>query len=312
MNIGYGAVFTDVKPINDNILIKKAKNLIGETKIKKEIQFYKNIQKYNIIFPIPELFDIHESFFYMKYYKNHITLLQYINKNNEIHNQRNNNDIINVINTDINNLHQISKTVSKETYNDNLVLETYQKINDRISDISHVIKKYDFIKKVNNVEILPYDVIMKYIIKYVNQFINSNQDYTYYSIHGDLHLNNILINPDNLNIIYIDPRGYFGNSQFYGMKQYDYAKLYFGLSGYSDFDIKDINTIDINKDNINIDIKPNISNSMYNYDEFNIINIFIICIWLGNAHCFKTNEYKLVESYYYAILLASKFIYIHN
>ena len=33
-------------------------------------------------------------------------------------------------------------------------------------------------------------------------------------------------------IIFIDPRGYFGNTKLYGLKQYDFAKLLFGLSGY--------------------------------------------------------------------------------
>ena len=80
-------------------------------------------------------------------------------------------------------------------------------------------------------------------------------------IHGDTHLGNILIDNSN-NIYYIDPRGYFGNKKLFGLHYYDYAKLMFGLSGYSIFDemiIDKLNIIDNNMCGIMISQRNGIS-----------------------------------------------------
>ena len=123
----------------------------------------------------------------------------------------------------------------------------------------------------------------------------------YYPIHGDLQLNNILINPSNCNIKFIDPRGYFGNSDIFGIKEYDLAKIYFGLGGYSYFDLKDVTNLNIHNENIVIDMKE-----MFSIFELPIITqLFIICIWLGNAHCFIKNEFKVVESYFYSLYIST-------
>ena len=49
---------------------------------------------------------------------------------------------------------------------------------------------------------------------------------------------NIIVNTDD-KIKLIDPRGYFGKSYIYGIKEYDYSKLIFALSGYDEFNNKD-------------------------------------------------------------------------
>jgi hypothetical protein len=109
------------------------------------------------------------------------------------------------------------------------------------------------------------------------------------------------------NINYIDPRGIFGSSEIYGIKEYDIAKIYFGLSGYSYFDLKSVNSLNILDDNIDIDIKP-----IYGINiNDKIVLIFIMCIWLGNAHCFIDNKLKVVESYYIALFISSKIIAQH-
>ena len=90
------------------------------------------------------------------------------------------------------------------------------------------------------------------------------------------------------------------------MKEYDYAKIYFGLGGYSYFDLKEVTVLNIiNKEEIIIDMKE-----MVNIFELpDIIQVLILCIWLGNAHCFLSNEFKVVESYFYALYIST--LYLH-
>lgn len=308
MNSGYGALLTKVIKINDNTIFKKALTNYGEERIEKEINFYKKLQLNNIDFPVPEIYDIKSNSFHMNFLQNYITCQLYFENNQNIEII---NNIINKIHTDLNKLHANEMIdIKVEIFNANLVEETYGKIRKRVNEVYHIIKKYKNIKTVNNIEVLSIDEIIIFVSSYIDNYIDNNNNYKYYLIHGDMHLNNILINPNILDIKYIDPRGYFGTSLLYGMKEYDYAKLYFGLSGYSYFDTKIVNNLDIIGNNINIEIKKfNIENNQYYQQKcINLTKIFIICIWLGNAHCFINNECKLIESYYNALYIATLLI----
>lgn len=58
-------------------------------------------------------------------------------------------------------------------------------------------------------------------------------------IHGDPTFSNILFDSFNMQVVLIDPRGYFGKSAFYGDSDYDFAKLYYSLCGdYDQFNRK--------------------------------------------------------------------------
>ena len=58
-------------------------------------------------------------------------------------------------------------------------------------------------------------------------------------IHGDPTFSNMLFDSFNEKIVLIDPRGYFGKTQFYGDKDYDFAKLFYSLKGdYDQFNRK--------------------------------------------------------------------------
>ena len=298
MNNGYGALLTRIEKINDNLLKKKAISEYGKNRITHEINFYKKIISENINFPVPKIqnIDYINYSFELEYLNTYITCQNYLTHDN-------NNIIIKKIYNDLNILHKNQMIVSKNTFNEDLILETYGKIKNRFNEIREIIDKYKFIKKVNGQKILEFAHIIEFIEKYINNYIKNNNSYTYNLIHGDLQLNNILV--DNYDIKYIDPRGFFGKTALYGLKEYDYAKLQFGLGGYSYFDTKIVDELNIIDDNIIIDIKKI---KDYEFNELNLTNMFIICIWLGNAHCFKNNEFKMIESYFYAIYVASRFM----
>ena len=60
----------------------------------------------------------------------------------------------------------------------------------------------------------------------------------YCPIHGDCQLTNTLRDTDG-NIFFIDARGYFGSSQVLGDPRYDWAKIYYAISGnFDQFNVK--------------------------------------------------------------------------
>ncbi len=57
-------------------------------------------------------------------------------------------------------------------------------------------------------------------------------------IHGDCTFSNMMLKKDSIPIL-IDPRGYFGTTEFYGDAAYDWVKLYYSLvSNYDQFNLK--------------------------------------------------------------------------
>lgn len=58
-------------------------------------------------------------------------------------------------------------------------------------------------------------------------------------IHGDCTFSNMMLREDGSPVL-IDPRGYFGYTEFYGDARYDWAKLYYSIVGnYDRFNLKD-------------------------------------------------------------------------
>ena len=49
-------------------------------------------------------------------------------------------------------------------------------------------------------------------------------------LHGDCTFSNLLLNEKNAPV-FIDPRGYFGHTRYYGDPDYDWAKLYYSIAG---------------------------------------------------------------------------------
>lgn len=74
------------------------------------------------------------------------------------------------------------------------------------------------------------------VIQMISPFF-SNQ---YRLIHGDCTFSNTLYDEETKALYLIDPRGYFGTLPFYGDEDYDWAKLYYSLSGnYDQFNAKE-------------------------------------------------------------------------
>lgn len=72
-------------------------------------------------------------------------------------------------------------------------------------------------------------------------------------IHGDCTFSNTMLRKDGSPVL-IDPRGYFGTTEFYGDPAYDWAKLYYSLVGnYDQFNLKRFD-LKINENDVELSI----------------------------------------------------------
>jgi len=283
----YGYAFHEFI-IHDDVVTKSFKNEIGKWKINKEIKFYRFIEERFINFPIPKLVSWQDGTLSIEYLKNSCTITGVINKENT---QMYMMKILECLKP----LHAITIPVSIETVRRDVQLEIEKKVLDRFAEFDW--ETIPCIKSVNGVKI-------KNIYVYINSIKQRllKLDRTQYSlIHGDLHLGNIL-HYDKNKILFIDPRGYFGESELFGLIEYDYAKLLFGLSGYSVFDMMEIDSITLNDDNLDIEFIRNheyiIDNSFFSDTTL----MFFLSIWLSNNSSFLSPNKKIVSlmtAYYY-------------
>jgi GTP:adenosylcobinamide-phosphate guanylyltransferase/thiamine kinase-like enzyme len=104
----------------------------------------------------------------------------------------------------------------------------FSKVHQRVSEVEKIIPFIDKPHiKINgkNCQNPLYD--LSYFENVVSSLINI-EDYTV--IHGDCTFSNTLVD-ENYQIWFIDPRGSFANTEIYGDKRYDWAKLYYSAFG---------------------------------------------------------------------------------
>jgi len=293
----YGFMFNDIT-IQDNKLHKQSKNLLGKTKINFEIKFYKYIFENMIYFPMPRLLDFQDGFLSIEYIQNSNTMTNKINPNNI-------NEYINKIKQYLSIIHDIQKPVYFEIIQRDLDIELHKKLLNRFNEFDWSSNElFNSIKSVNNIKFKNINFYCDIIKSKISSHLKERSYYNL--IHGDTHLGNILLD-ENENILFIDPRGYFGESELFGIKEYDYAKLLFGLSGYSIFDNMEITSLNIVNNNIHIDFikeyeyifKKNM------FDEISIL--FCLSIWLANNSCFS-NINKKITSLMIAFYYCEKYI----
>lgn len=285
---GYGSRFNIIlKNETKNIIKKQAINQYGVDKLKNEIMFYNYIHKNNVQFPIPQLLE----------YGSDYIMTEFIQDE-----KRNINDRFDDIKKVLSELHNSSNiVVSKSQYLQFLTEETITKINTRYLQCIDIIEPYiDKILYVNELRLISWNKIIEKLLIIINKHVNNCKSFTLYPIHGDPQFNNILIRNDI--IYFIDAKGSFGSSILYGFKQYDIAKMYFSVSGYTDFDHMIIDNINIINKNLNINF---ISIPSIN-DELTIA--LFISIWMGNAHIFKDQPCKTIMSHYIAKYFATYYI----
>jgi fructosamine-3-kinase len=299
---GYGAQFNRLTIIDNQYIRKESKNEYGVTKIKKEIQFLQYIHNYHVPFSIPTMYEYGGDYYVMEYLKDYIPLYKYCQTASEEQIQY----IVGQVRSELHSMHTFTKIPSDRFEIIKLLQkETNEKIYQRYQEIESIVHSYSsIIKTVNNVPIRSFDDIVQRIGEKVQEYVQSMTNFELCLIHGDCQFNNILYHPQTQDIVFIDPRGYFGDKDLFGMAEYDEAKILFALTGYDVFDNLDIRTIDIQGDNL---ILPTIFLTK-EINLSNFIGALTISIWLGNAHCFKDNIPKAIYSFYYALYLGTLYL----
>lgn len=117
--------------------------------------------------------------------------------------------------------------------------------------VAYLDKTYDRLKKVRDLVPFGNDKIVningktcRNIFYHQSQVENVVMKYLpkkFYFIHGDCTFSNTMLKHDEIPI-FIDPRGYFGNTELYGDTAYDWVKVYYSLfSNYDQFNLKRFN-----------------------------------------------------------------------
>lgn len=196
----------------DNTLIKKCVDKNYDSLIEREVSWYKEVG--NAPF-VPHLYsyDINTPYHFMKmsYLKGcHPFSYDLLNKNIAA---------VNSLLSVVSMLHSYAKPVSANVYEEDCKLEYFDKPLSRIEKVAHLLES-----DCKDAHLLV-DAAFKYIM--------SHTDHSEYClIHGDLNGSNVLIDNKSNEAKLIDSRGYFGKTQNYGPKEYDYAKILYAATGY--------------------------------------------------------------------------------
>lgn len=292
-NINQTRFFNKIE-LYENYIIKSPNNKQGEVLIKKEMNWYQTIANLNYDF-IPKFEPLDGKF-----------KLELINgeplyktfNNYDIYKKQN---ILNKIYNYLDILHQKTIQVKSDVVIQDILLEACDKINDRLNKIQPILNKFNYISRVNGVEVKD----LSYILNYLKNILLQDIETSYNFIHGDLNFSNILYDEDKDKIFFIDPRGYFGMSVNYGLKAYDYAKILYALTGYDIFNNDNMFSFEIVNNEIIFNIQESIEGLIIKLD--NKIKAWLVIIWFGLAQYNSNNVLKCVASYYNGFYWFNKF-----
>ena len=292
--------FNNIEEIDNNKLKKKSTDNYGKTIIEREIKYYKYIQQYKLNFP--KIYLTGENYFVMEKLENYTTLNKLeLNETN-----------IRLVFENIKLVHDCkNKAVDKITYDTDLKIEFYHKILERFTEIEPLI---NFIQP-DQVNSLPIDKNINSIVSdlYSKIYEKLKDKNEYNLIHGDCQFSNTLYNENTNSIFLVDPRGYFGKTMFFGVKEYDYSKILYSFSGYDNFNNNDKYYFTYENNNLTTNINyDDIFKFKHIFQENNIdfeLCLYIVIVhWLSLASYSKNNINKCIASYYQGLFLYKKLL----
>jgi hypothetical protein len=294
--------FNNIKEYSEKMLIKSSTCEYGDLIIKNEIEFYKYHSKnLNMINVIPLINEYNDNSFVMNkiFGKSAIDTfngeaipmqLKYLS------------EIINSLNV----IHcQKKYKIDNETLINDINIEFYSKIIKRIQSVELLLENFKFIEKVNGIKIkFNHNYIIDKLYSKIKNYYISNETY-YYTIHGDPHMSNIIYDLSK-NFIFIDPRGYFGKTKFFGLKEYDYSKITYSISGFDEINNNENHFFIIDDNNIDVNITNNMTDkylSVFENINKELLIDMTILHWFGLTDYSKNNIHKCISAYYYGIYL---------
>ena len=301
--------FNEITMVSEDKILKKSVNDKGREIMVGEKRWYNYMSKYELSI-IPKIFNTYDKAILMEYKRDHICLYKFFSEYDMPDYPVIKNTVLkNVIEriSKIHNLEKVSQT--KVQFLKNLKTEIFDKVYDRKKKIDDFLNYFGDIKMVNGVMISSFDEVIDKCKNIITQYYVALDTYDYSIILGDCNFSNILINSADLSdIVFIDPRGYFGDSFIYGPVDYDYAKLLYAITGYDNFNANyfNIKSFDKTEMSLNFEINPFFYDKAVLKKYFNKVHYaYVVIIWLSLAEYNKNNIWKCLASYYHGLYLGT-------
>jgi len=284
--------------------IKDNNNSLSMIEMQNEVSYYKYIQstkktQYSSLFPI--LYGLYETGILMEY--KYPSLFDSIFPLHLINKEEFSIDILNNIFHKLSILHQDKIQISQSIFFYDIKLEIFDHIQ---FIIKHYIKTDTIIKSINNINLISVNDILKKCKNWILQYYSTIENYEYSLIHGNLIMSHILINNHNLfDISFISPRGHFGNTKNYGIREFDISKILFSLQGYDTLFYSNNPSFDIHNQNIHLPIHTFTSYEMYEKYFHKIHQIWSVIHWFHSISNFPKDSTKAILCYYYGLYFGS-------
>ena len=306
--------------VNGNFVIKTALNEQGKRLISKEIAWYQNLDELKISVARPEVWSKHDT---SSFIMSKVSGKPIWNVWNEVNDKARTAILLSALST-LRELHSIPTSMSAlekltllyPDYKHDIKKEAFVKLCGRYEEIKSVLDTFGPINNVNGVQLQELDVIQLYTKLYTALEAEYSSDVKYVPIHGDSQFSNLLVDPATYKVTMIDPRGYFGETEKYGLADYDLAKVLYSLSGYDLFNFsQDFHISSIENGAIRFDMpKPNLGGcSDLIKETFSRRHyLWLAVIWAGLPQYISCDPVKMLGSHYYSMALIEKVLNSSN
>jgi hypothetical protein len=194
---------------------------------------------------------------------------------------------------------------------DDVKKEACDKLLARYAEIKDVVNAFGPVHRVNGWHIgigLDPEITIRRLFSLLYSHYAGTTEYSL--IHGDAQFSNTMIDPDTLEVTLIDPRGYFGDTQLYGLADYDLAKVYYSLSGYDLFNYStDFHIKGLQGGELTFDIpKPELTGctNIIGNRLSTVHQLWLAVIWIGLGGYIKNDPVKSVCAHYHGLAMADK------
>lgn len=304
--------FNSITEVSADYLMKSALNTQGEQIIEREISWYEALQSDEENVPTPKVFisPNRKSFLMSKVHGRTISevwnTLSWVDRRQVFVNLLNG---IDKIFDAVKPPHE-DEPISAAVVLRDVMSEAHDKLIARYNEIKNFVEAFGPISVVNNYHLTeqsPYEMFNKIWMYLKQHYVQSPVNYGF--IHGDIQFSNSMVDSD-LNVTFIDPRGYFGKTQKFGLKDYDLGKVMYALNGYDLFNYGDISIESLGAERINFTI-PEVSRDGIGdiiVERFRPVHeLWAAICYLGLAQYIKNDPVKCVVAHYHGMYLANKF-----
>ncbi len=197
-------------------------------------------------------------------------------------------------------------TVGNEQVMNDIEKEAKGKLITRCAAIKDAIDSFGEVEYVNGYKVNSLEDCIEYLDSRIKAI--HKDTITYDCIHGDTQFSNLMLD-ENENVLFIDPRGYFGDTIGSGLGSYDKAKVLYSLSGYDQFNYsRHFHIESLENKSIEFTIPSSGLHKDIELERFFTEEeyLWLGVVWIGLAEYIKNDPVKSVCSYYHGLYLTTK------